>query len=109
MVQSLLEFPDTCSQGVVLGLKAFSFVHTGERCSLVFVQVIVDNIYALLRTFYQDGLSAALPYGCNNISCASYDDALRPLLTTVRSIRTMRLHVEAFRTIQAQAPIGNRR
>ena len=64
MVQSLLEFPDTCSQGVVLGLKAFSFVHTGERCSLVFVQVIVDNIYALLRTFYQDGLSAALPYDC---------------------------------------------
>ncbi len=64
MVQSLLEFPDTCSQCIVLGLKVFSFVHAGERCSLVFMQVIVGNIYALLRTFYQDGLSAALPYDC---------------------------------------------
>jgi len=84
----------------------------GERCAqVVFVRVIASEINQQIpvKTFYQACLAAALPYGCNNISCASYDDALRPLLTTVRSIRTMRLHVEAFRTIQAQAPIGNRR
>jgi hypothetical protein len=67
MVQSLLEFPNTCSQCVVLRLKAFSFVHAGERCAqVVFVQVIANEINQQIpvKAFYQAGIAVALPYGC---------------------------------------------
>jgi len=83
----------------------------GERCAqVVFVQVIANEINQQIPVRHFIRLASLLHYHTvafeHGYVCTLCNDALRPLLTTVRSVRTMRLHVEAFRAIQALAPIG---